>query len=175
MFIKKIEMFTDGRQMPSDGNTNVAHLTWRVRWAKKGENDKQWIHVGKISHPDFGYPVLALWFSNSYTLLNYLAFQSLLTSSIDWKGNTLRLYCTSKFTDNYTMYMENSLKYSTLLYERKTRIPVGEIKKWQENVKPFPFYINLQTKKTRGSQEPVIAHLVFNLTSKVDRKWGRYT
>jgi hypothetical protein len=27
MFIKKIEMFTDGRQMPSDGNTNVAHLT----------------------------------------------------------------------------------------------------------------------------------------------------
>ena len=30
-------------------------------------------------------------------------------------------------------------------------------------------------KKTRGSQEPVIAHLVFNLTSKVDRKWGCYT
>ena len=29
--------------------------------------------------------------------------------------------------------------------------------------------------KTRGSQEPVIAHLVFNLTSKVDRKWGCYT
>ena len=28
---------------------------------------------------------------------------------------------------------------------------------------------------TRGSQEPVIAHLVFNLTSKVDRKWGYYT
>jgi hypothetical protein len=25
---------------------------------------------------------------------------------------------------------------------------------------------------TRGSQEPVIAHPVFNLTSKVDRKWG---
>ena len=34
--------------------------------------------------------------------------------------------------------------------------------------KPFLF-------KTRGSQEPVIAHLVFNLTSKVDRKWGCYT
>ena len=31
------------------------------------------------------------------------------------------------------------------------------------------------TKLTRGSQEPVIAHLVFNLTSKVDRKWGCYT
>ena len=30
-------------------------------------------------------------------------------------------------------------------------------------------------KITRGSQEPVIAHLVFNLTSKVDRKWGCYT
>jgi hypothetical protein len=29
--------------------------------------------------------------------------------------------------------------------------------------------------KSRGSQDPVIAHLVFNLTSKVDRKWGRYT
>ena len=29
--------------------------------------------------------------------------------------------------------------------------------------------------KTRGSQEPVIVHLVFNLTSKVDRKWGCYT
>ena len=29
--------------------------------------------------------------------------------------------------------------------------------------------------RTRGSQEPVIAHLVFNLTSKVDRKWGCYT
>jgi hypothetical protein len=28
---------------------------------------------------------------------------------------------------------------------------------------------------TRGSQEPVIAHLVFNLTAKVDRKWGHYT
>jgi len=28
---------------------------------------------------------------------------------------------------------------------------------------------------TRGSQEPVIAHLVFHLTSKVDRKWGCYT
>jgi hypothetical protein len=25
---------------------------------------------------------------------------------------------------------------------------------------------------TTGSKEPVIAHLVFNLTSKVDRKWG---
>ena len=25
---------------------------------------------------------------------------------------------------------------------------------------------------TRGSQEPVIAHLVFNFTSKVNRKWG---
>ena len=30
-------------------------------------------------------------------------------------------------------------------------------------------------RKTRGPQEPVIAHLVFNLTSKVDRKWGCYT
>jgi hypothetical protein len=30
-------------------------------------------------------------------------------------------------------------------------------------------------KETRGSQEPVIAHLVFNLTAKVDRKWGCYT
>jgi hypothetical protein len=29
------------------------------------------------------------------------------------------------------------------------------------------------TSKTRGSQEPVIAHLVFNLTSKVDRKWEK--
>jgi hypothetical protein len=28
--------------------------------------------------------------------------------------------------------------------------------------------------ETRGSQEPVIAHLVFNLTSKVNRKWGWY-
>jgi hypothetical protein len=28
---------------------------------------------------------------------------------------------------------------------------------------------------TRGSKELVIAHLVFNLTSKVDRKWGCYT
>ena len=28
---------------------------------------------------------------------------------------------------------------------------------------------------TRGSQEPVIAHLVFNLTSKVDRKCRCYT
>jgi hypothetical protein len=28
---------------------------------------------------------------------------------------------------------------------------------------------------TRGSQEPVISHLVFNLTSKVDRKWRCYT
>jgi hypothetical protein len=27
---------------------------------------------------------------------------------------------------------------------------------------------------TRGSQEPVIAHLVFNFTSKVNRKWGCY-
>ena len=30
-------------------------------------------------------------------------------------------------------------------------------------------------KETRGSQEPVIAHLVFNFTSKVNRKWGCYT
>ena len=29
--------------------------------------------------------------------------------------------------------------------------------------------------ETRGSQEPVIAHLVFNLTSKVDRKRKCYT
>ena len=29
--------------------------------------------------------------------------------------------------------------------------------------------------KTRGSQVPVIAHLVFNLTSRVDRQWGCYT
>ena len=32
-----------------------------------------------------------------------------------------------------------------------------------------------QTKQTRGSEEPVIAHLVFNFTSKVNRKWGCYT
>jgi hypothetical protein len=31
---------------------------------------------------------------------------------------------------------------------------------------------SLRTFETRGSQEPVIAHLVFNLTSKVERKWG---
>ena len=30
-------------------------------------------------------------------------------------------------------------------------------------------------KTTRGSQEPVIAHLVFNLPFKVDSKWGCYT
>jgi hypothetical protein len=35
--------------------------------------------------------------------------------------------------------------------------------------------IFFESEKTRGSQEPVIAHLVFNLTSKVDRKWGCYT
>ena len=35
--------------------------------------------------------------------------------------------------------------------------------------------INYDFLKIRGSQEPVIAHLVFNLTSKVDRKWGCYT
>jgi hypothetical protein len=29
-----------------------------------------------------------------------------------------------------------------------------------------------EAEEARGSQEPVIAHLVFNLTSKVDRKWG---
>ena len=32
-----------------------------------------------------------------------------------------------------------------------------------------------QGELTRGFQEPVIAHLVFNQTSKVDRKWGCYT
>ena len=36
----------------------------------------------------------------------------------------------------------------------------------------IPNIIDLSRKKTRGSQEPVIAHLVFNSTSKVDRKWG---
>ena len=35
--------------------------------------------------------------------------------------------------------------------------------------------INYDFLKIRGSQEPVITHLVFNLTSKVDRKWGCYT
>jgi len=34
---------------------------------------------------------------------------------------------------------------------------------------------NLFYLKTGGSQEPVIVHLVFNLTSNVDRKWGCYT
>ena len=34
---------------------------------------------------------------------------------------------------------------------------------------------NVSDNLTRGSQEPVIAHLVFNLTSKVDRKWDCYT
>jgi hypothetical protein len=33
----------------------------------------------------------------------------------------------------------------------------------------FMFFMD-GTQKTRGSQEPVIAHLVFNLTSNVDRK-----
>jgi hypothetical protein len=33
--------------------------------------------------------------------------------------------------------MENSLKYSTLLYERKTRIPVGEIKKCFRNIQVY--------------------------------------
>jgi hypothetical protein len=31
--------------------------------------------------------------------------------------------------------------------------------------------VKLEITVTRGFQEPVIAHLVFNLTSKVDRKW----
>ena len=35
--------------------------------------------------------------------------------------------------------------------------------------------ISNNIKETRGSQEPVITHLVFNLTSKVNRKWGCYT
>ena len=41
-------------------------------------------------------------------------------------------------------------------------------------IAPSPLVVYLAL-KTRGSQEPVIAHLVFNLTSKVDRKWGYYT
>ena len=32
-----------------------------------------------------------------------------------------------------------------------------------------------ENNKTRGSLEPVIAHLVLKFTSKVDRKWGCYT
>ena len=43
-----------------------------------------------------------------------------------------------------------------------------QIKIWQNSFKE-------QIVVTRGSQEPVIAHLVFNLTSKVDRKWECYT
>ena len=35
--------------------------------------------------------------------------------------------------------------------------------------------VGIKITRTRGSQEPVIAHLVFNLTSKVDRKWRCYT
>ena len=35
--------------------------------------------------------------------------------------------------------------------------------------------VQKKSQNTRGSQEPVIAHLVFNLTSKVGRKWGCYT
>ena len=43
----------------------------------------------------------------------------------------------------------------------------------QQMVKNTYFYSNNKKYlKTRGSQEPVITHLVFNLTSKVDRKWG---
>ena len=37
------------------------------------------------------------------------------------------------------------------------------------------FHLHITSYQTRGSQVPVIAHLVFNLTSKVDRKWGCYT
>ena len=32
--------------------------------------------------------------------------------------------------------------------------------------------LSIIDRETRGSQEPVIAHLVFNFTSKVNRKWG---
>jgi hypothetical protein len=38
------------------------------------------------------------------------------------------------------------------------------------NVNKIMFDNSVQV--TRGSQELVIAHLVFNLTSKVDRKWA---
>ena len=49
----------------------------------------------------------------------------------------------------------------------------------KQKIKWDNIYCYLENKhseiQTRGSQEPVIAHLVFNLTSKVDRKWGCYT
>ena len=50
----------------------------------------------------------------------------------------------------------------------------------QYNTLPFgsdelKIHETLIENKTRGSQEPVIAHLVFNLTFKVNRKWGCYT
>jgi hypothetical protein len=42
----------------------------------------------------------------------------------------------------------------------------------EKNVNNIMFDNSVQV--TRGFKEPVIAHLVFNLTSKVDRKWGCY-
>ena len=44
-----------------------------------------------------------------------------------------------------------------------------------QHTRAVEFVTNAFCQGTRGSQEPVIAHLVFNLTSKVDRKWGCYT
>ena len=44
-----------------------------------------------------------------------------------------------------------------------------------QHTRAVEFVTNAFCQGTRGSQEPVIAHLVFNLTSKVDIKWGCYT
>ena len=52
----------------------------------------------------------------------------------------------------------------------------GQLKDWVGQVLLMAKAKNSQAcKRTRGSQEPVIAHMVFNLTSNVDRKWGCYT
>jgi hypothetical protein len=66
-----------------------------------------------------------------------------------------------------------------LHFERSVVVPnhIFNAYNYQINkVLVFKFYLEGESKnKTRGSQEPVITHLVFNLTSKVDRKWGCYT
>ena len=39
----------------------------------------------------------------------------------------------------------------------------------------WPLSMKFISEMVKDKLEPVITHLVFNLTSKVDRKWGCYT
>jgi hypothetical protein len=140
-----------------------------TQWSnEKGQKDKQWSikdthktkdRVTSKTNPTF--PGSPWWF----LFIDLTVYQCMRKMNLNLFYDFSNLVYLYRTVIIYSAFYDT--QEGTVCMLMLSRLPHG--------VPVFCHWLYLISLKTRGSQEPVIAHLVFNLTSKVDRKWGCYT